>query len=201
MPAKNEENNLKILLPKLINYNVTIIDDASTDNTSKIAKKYGAEVVKNKKSIGPSMSIEKALKNIKEEIIVLMDSDNEHNPKDIPKFLKYLENNDVVFGKRKTIPRISEKILSWFSSKKGVQDLFCGFVAFKKSVYERIGYFEKENTYGAEFKLNCVNNGFKTKNVMIKSIRRNNPRLGNSIKANFKIFRTSKKFWKKLLLK
>ncbi len=199
MPAKNEEKNLRILLPKLKDFKVTIVDDNSSDNTSKIAKKYNASIIRNEQSMGPSLSIEKALKTTKESIIILMDSDNEHNPEDIPKFLKSLKKNDAVFGRREIIPRISEKMLSKFSSKKGIHDLFCGFVCFKKEVYERIGYFEKENTFGAEFKLNCVKYDFKISEIKIKSRRRKNPRIGNNLKANLKILKTGFRLYKKLL--
>ena len=161
IPAKDEEKNLEILLPKLKGYGVTVIDDCSGDKTKGIAKKHGAMVISNRESIGPSLSIEKALKKAGGKTIILMDADNEHDPKYLPKFLKELKSKDAVFGRRGSLPRFSERIISKISSKKGIHDIFCGFVAFKRHVYDKIGYFERKNTYGAEFKLNCVNKGLR----------------------------------------
>jgi len=50
IPARDEENNLALLLPSIngqtsLLADVIVIDDHSTDNTAAIAKKYGAQVI------------------------------------------------------------------------------------------------------------------------------------------------------------
>jgi glycosyltransferase involved in cell wall biosynthesis len=137
--------------------------------------------------MGQGPSIEKAIPKTRGDIIILMDCDGEHDPRDIKKFLKALEENDAVFGRRPKIPRISERMLSRISERKGIGDLFNGFVAFRRKAYDRIGYYEKRRTYGAEFKLNLANSS-KTGEVVIRyKKRQNTPRLGGTLKANMKI--------------
>ena len=200
IPAKDEAKNLEILLPKLKRYKVTVIDDCSTNNTAKVAKKFDAQIISNKINIGQHFSIEKALKKTKENIIILMDADNECDPKDIPQFLETLKTNDAVFGRRKRIPRFSEKFISKLSSRKGIHDIFCGYVAFRREVYNKIGYFEKQNTYGAEFKLNCVNKSFRISEINItETKRRKDSKYGNNFEADIKILKTLRVYWKKLI--
>ena len=59
IPAFNEEKHLPQILTKLkeITNSIIVCDDGSTDNTSIIAKKFGAEVIKHKKNLGYGSAI------------------------------------------------------------------------------------------------------------------------------------------------
>lgn len=50
IPARNEENNIPVILSKLscqtmLPFEIIVVDDASTDNTANIAKSYGAKTI------------------------------------------------------------------------------------------------------------------------------------------------------------
>ena len=82
MPVYNGEKTIKLSLESIRQQNypqdkieIVLVDDDSTDNTLKIAKRYNVNVYKNDKrsyDIGKSIGIEKA----KNEFILFMDCDN-----------------------------------------------------------------------------------------------------------------------------
>ena len=109
IPAYNEQKNLEKILKLIPSYlNQTIIvDDGSTDMTSEIAESYMSKGVilqrheKNRgKAIALKTGIEKAIE-IGYEIIVTLDGDGQHSPKEIPRLIEKLEEgNDLVIGSR-----------------------------------------------------------------------------------------------------
>ena len=91
IPTKNEEKYIKNCLDSIKkqtikNYEIIIIDSNSTDNTLKIAKKYGKIFIERKK--GPSAARNKGAKNAKGDILIFMDADVILNKN----FLKILKN-------------------------------------------------------------------------------------------------------------
>lgn len=104
IPAYNEARSLPVLLSKFPKgIPITVIDDGSVDQTSKVAKANGARVVRNKRNMGVGLSIRAALRNAarNKDVIVIMDADGQHDPKYIPIFLKAIrEGADYVIGSR-----------------------------------------------------------------------------------------------------
>ena len=105
MPALNEEDALPVVIKsipvsklKTVGYSVEIVvvDNASTDNTAKVAKKLGARVVKERKR-GYGSAYKKGFKSVKGDIIITGDADNTYPFKDSLKFIKILEKEDLEF--------------------------------------------------------------------------------------------------------
>jgi glycosyltransferase involved in cell wall biosynthesis len=105
MPALNEEAALPTVIKsipvsklKTAGYSVEIVvvDNASTDNTAKVAKKLGARVVKERKR-GYGAAYKKGFKSVKGDIIITGDADNTYPFKDALKFIKILEKEDLEF--------------------------------------------------------------------------------------------------------
>jgi len=93
---------------------IIIVDNNSTDNTVKIAKKHGAKVVKEKKQ-GYGYACIRGLKSAKGDPIILTESDQTFRASDAKKFLSYIENADMVVGTRTTQELLSQKSqLDWF---------------------------------------------------------------------------------------
>ena len=107
MPAQNEEKFIAktILLAQQFVDCVLVVDDGSTDTTGEIAKKLGAMVVRHPKNLGYGAALrtifEKA-KNLDIDTLVIIDSDGQHDPNDIPRLLDRLGKGDVdvVIGSR-----------------------------------------------------------------------------------------------------
>nr|MBS3788185.1 glycosyltransferase family 2 protein [Candidatus Bipolaricaulota bacterium] len=104
--AYNEAKILGCLLENIPStYHVYVVDDGSTDETSRIASKHRAEVVALPINIGQgaaSVAGYKLLAEMDYDYLVKMDGDGQHDPGEIPKMIRKLEesNADIVVGSR-----------------------------------------------------------------------------------------------------
>lgn len=107
VPCHNEEltinsvvNDFKKALPKAVIY---VYDNASTDNTAKVAKKAGA-IVYNEKNIGKGNVIRRMFSDIEADIYIMVDGDDTYEAKKSLEMVNQLiaNNLDMVVGVRKT---------------------------------------------------------------------------------------------------
>jgi len=111
----NEEQVVEKVVKDFINQkNVTdviVIDNHSTDDTVKIAKKYGAKTITKEINKGYADSWVLGLKeSLKTDanIIAIADIDGTYNAYDLSKMAAYLENCDMVVGNR-LVQSLTEK--------------------------------------------------------------------------------------------
>tara|TARA_Y100000310_G_scaffold94401_1_gene92010 strand:+ start:10592 stop:11245 length:654 start_codon:yes stop_codon:yes gene_type:complete len=160
IPAYNEEKNIREVIKKVKKYvkHIVVVDDGSKDNTYETAKKEKIPVLRHVINLGKGGALktgcEFAIKNLATNLI-LIDSDMQHDPNEIPRFLKELKNVDIVFGYRKidkTMPAIL-RFGNWFINASAkllyglnLYDTTCGYRALTTSTYKKIrwettGYF------------------------------------------------------------
>ncbi len=124
--AYQEADNLKILLPKIINimkdmkveYEIIVVDsDTVLDKTPDICKEYGARYIpQEEKHYGGAFRT--GIKYADGKRTVVLDSDGSHDPSVIPQlYQKSLEGYDIVIGSRyckggKTNDAITSRIMS-----------------------------------------------------------------------------------------
>lgn len=156
MPAFNEEKMVGKTIQKVKKRgfdNILVVDDGSMDNTSRVAEKAGARVLKHpiNRGLGAALGtgIESAL-NKKADIIVTFDSDGQHDPNDIKRIIKPIKENkaDAVIGTRLKNPKgmpIIRRIGNWGFNfitfiLFGVwtSDSQSGFRAFSREAAEKI---------------------------------------------------------------
>ena len=107
IPAYNEESHIESLIQSARNYvdQIVVCDDGSTDDTASIAKKSGAVVISHKTNQGYGaaiISLFEYARNNNAQIMITLDGDGQHDPKQIPLLLDTLtrHNVDVVIGSR-----------------------------------------------------------------------------------------------------
>jgi len=96
IPAKNEEEGIEKIIKNVSRFvdEVLVVDGHSKDKTRQIAKEYGAKVVLDGGK-GKGDGIRTGIRKAKGDIIVFIDADGSHNPKDIPKLIKPIKNGEA----------------------------------------------------------------------------------------------------------
>jgi glycosyltransferase involved in cell wall biosynthesis len=198
IPAKNEALTIKKVISHCSNYGtVIVIDDASRDETGKISKLSGAIVLKNKKNLFYDESLNKGFnyaRKKKFQLIITIDADGQHEIKKIPQFVKFLNSGyDLILGKRKKLPRISEKIISlYFIKKFKIKDIYCGMKGYNFNRLDKFKTFDRFGSIGTDLATRIMNNKkFKFKEISIKiKKRKDEPRIGNIFFANLRIYKS-----------
>ncbi|MFC1674344.1 polyprenol monophosphomannose synthase [Candidatus Omnitrophota bacterium] len=185
IPTYNEADNMKDTLERIIgtfdnintNYEILVIDDASEDDTVKIA---GGLLAQKKGSVisrlcirSLSLSVLDGIKQSKGNIIIVMDADGSHPPELIPLFIKDIqEGYDLVIASRYIEGGGSEglpllrKIMSRFACLLGravtkVKDNTSGFFCVRKSALEGISLTPSGFKIGLEIFVKANINSFK----------------------------------------
>lgn len=179
IPVFNEEKHIAQVLKNLqkTKLPVVVVDDGSEDATSlklRGASKSKLKVLTHKINLGKGAALKTgcdwAFDNGAQGVI-LMDSDGQHDPGDLSKFIKKLdEGYDVVFGSRNLnlgvpIDRyMGNKIASLLIGLLFgiyVSDLICGFKALTKKAYKKVRWESKGYSVETEIAI-------KTKKAKLK---------------------------------
>jgi glycosyltransferase involved in cell wall biosynthesis len=107
IPAHNEDRFIASVVLKARRFvdEVIVVDDGSSDETASLAEASGATVIRQPVQGGKAAAINVGLelaRQLDAAIVILLDGDGQHDPKDIPSFLKPIQENeaDIVVGSR-----------------------------------------------------------------------------------------------------
>ena len=114
LPAYNEERTIRGVLdavlgvdlsslPKLVEKEIIVVDDASTDRTAEIvAAEPRVKLVRQPENLGKGAAIRTALLHVTGEVVLIQDGDLEYAVEDYPGLLRpFIEcGADVVYGSR-----------------------------------------------------------------------------------------------------
>ncbi|MCW3133438.1 MAG: glycosyltransferase family 2 protein [Methanophagales archaeon] len=70
---------------------IIVVDDGSTDNTSKLAIRAGAIVLRHERNKGKTAAVQTLINEAirrDADVLVLLDSDGQHDPDEIPALIK-----------------------------------------------------------------------------------------------------------------
>ncbi|HBP00669.1 MAG: Glycosyl transferase family 2 [Candidatus Moranbacteria bacterium GW2011_GWE1_49_15] len=168
IPAFNEEKVIQDVIKEVraAGYrNIVIVDDGSSDNTQQKAAEMGVVAIKHKINRGKGAATKTAIEACKlldADIIVTMDGDGQHDPKDIDNLISPIltEGYEVVLGSRLKNPQgmpgykiIQNKIgnmLTWFLFGLWVTDSQSGFRAYSRHAAEVINTRGDRYEYDSE---------------------------------------------------
>jgi len=203
LPCLNEAQNLKKLLPLLKenqpDAEIIIVDDGSTDDSVKIAEEYAVRVVRHPYRIGNGAAIKTGVRVAKGDVLVLMDADGQHDPKDIDKLVSTLsEGYEMVVGARENHSQanfwrfcanmIYNKIGSWMVEHP-IMDLTSGFRAVKANKFRKFLFLLPNHfSYPTTITMAFFRAGYAVKYVPIIAHKR----MG---KSHIKIFRDGIRFF------
>jgi glycosyltransferase involved in cell wall biosynthesis len=164
IPAHNEEPRIGKVLEEAKRYasQIIVVDDGSEDKTVKIAESFKVTVLSHLINLGKGAALKtgcEAAFKMGAQVVVTLDSDGQHNPGDIPRFIKSIQEKkiDFVLGSRNLgfgmplIRIIGNKIDSFLIKLFFgiyVTDPLCGFRALTRKAYQKIIW--ESSGYGVE---------------------------------------------------
>ncbi len=146
IPAFNEEKRIGSVLQKTEIYRnqLLFVDDGSTDQTGKLIEKAGFKCIRHRINLGLTEFYNTVLKYAAENDythLLTLDSDGQHEPEYISKFLTKLSKYDLVLGNRfhnqENVPeqKLASNLFAALLVRKviGLQlpDVACGFRGMK----------------------------------------------------------------------
>lgn len=109
IPAFHEEENLRVLLPRLrrvldqqgVSYEIIVVDtEVPLDNTREACVEHGVSYVHRRGGDSYGAAVRTGIEAAAGEWILFMDADGSHTPEFIPKLLAHRDNSDVVIASR-----------------------------------------------------------------------------------------------------
>ena len=169
IPNYNHSSSCAILIDKLPQYNILIVDDGSRipftnkENSSKIT------IIRNSKNMGKGYSIKKAAKyaisNYYSHILTI-DADLQHDPIYVEKFMNTSTQYDLIYGKRnfkinmpflrKLSNFITSKIISFFCQLR-IYDTQCGYRLYNLELFKKLDSKEDGYQFETEILLKKIN--------------------------------------------
>ena len=154
----NEEENLSILQSELrsaltgLDHEIIFVDDGSTDRSAeKIERAPNVRILRFEKNTGQSAALYAGIKAVRGQTIVMIDSDLQNDPADIPRLLEEISRGaDLVCGyraKRKDTfaKRLSSRIANFVRSrftKDYVRDTGCTLKAMRRECADSLVPFK-----------------------------------------------------------
>lgn len=184
IPAYNEGQRIIYVLKKAKEFtpNVIVVDDGSKDETYSYAQRAGAIMLKHEVNLGKGAALKTgcdfALSKGAAKLIVL-DADGQHEPEEIPNFLKALNGHDLVYSYRKA-PKSMPFVLrfgNWFINKTlnvlyhtDIKDSQCGYRAFTSEAYRKIRWGSRDYFVETEMIMKACQNRLKYAQIPIETI-------------------------------
>ena len=189
LPAFNERKYIQKIINQSEKYvdNIIVVDNNSTDNTVELAKSTNAIVLHHIINLGKSASLKtgcEAAFKLGSDIIILMDSDGQHSPNDLPRLIKLIENEnyDMVVGSRipdsnmPLVRKIGFNLLRYSSQliySLIIDDIRSGFRAFRVNIYKFIKWNSSGRSHyfaDAEMTIRAAINHLNCNQVIVNTI-------------------------------
>lgn len=185
LPMYNEAETIGTVVTKVREYvdEVICVDDGSSDSSARIAESCGANVHRHRVNRGYGGALKTLFSKAREmnaDALIILDSDGQHEPSDIPKLLAPILSGDADFvigsrfidgGGSEDMPayrRLGIKVItaaSNLSSDLDIKDTQSGFRAFSKLAIERLRF----DSEGMELSLEMLEDAHE-KELIIKEV-------------------------------
>ena len=195
LPAKDEAQSLKLLLPELKRAlpeaEIIVVNDASRDNTEQVCAENNVRCVSNSYGLGNGGAIKAGARTAANERLLFMDADGQHSVIDVVRMLgSEYQGFDMVVGARtgssqagwgrRVANAIYNVLASWMVGHR-IPDLTSGFrVVDARKFREFIHLLPNGFSYPTKIKMEFLRAGYTVGNMPIEA----RTRLGKShIKA------------------
>ncbi|MFA6553688.1 MAG: glycosyltransferase family 2 protein [Patescibacteria group bacterium] len=205
IPVFNEKSSFNEIIRQAKKYVdvVIVVDDGSSDakRPQVDTSTGGIQVLRHQINLGKGAALKtgcEAALQLHADIMVVMDSDGQHKPEDIRRFLQVLHDPhvDIVFGSRKIgrdmplVMMIGNKFLSLAASILFgiyISDTQSGFRAFTASAYEKIKWNSTRYSVETEMIANVAKKKLAFREIDIETIYKDDYK-GTTVLDGVKIF-------------
>ena len=192
IPAYNEAARVAPVVRGVLERGVTplVVDDGSADDTSAVATDAGATVLRLPENRGKGVALKTAFGWAVErglDAVVTMDADGQHDPAELPKFLRQAERKraDIVVGSRmgdvRTMPFVRLMTNFWMSALlshvAGVRmpDTQSGYRLIRTRVLRTVRLVSDRYDMESELLVRAARLGFRITDVPIRTIYSGGP--------------------------
>ena len=184
IPAHNEGRRILGVLRNVRKYaaNIVVVDDGSTDDTNLKALDGGAIILTHIINLGKGAALKTGCDYAASKgarLIVVMDADGQHDPAEIPNFVKMLEKADICLGFRRLnmkmpfvfrLGNASINLVTYLLYRIRLHDTQCGFRAFSREAYAKIRWSARDYSVESEMIANMGKSHLKYVEVPISTI-------------------------------
>jgi glycosyltransferase involved in cell wall biosynthesis len=170
LPVFNEEASLPVLHRQIVDtmdkqdlaYEIIYVDDGSGDNSANTIRDLTTQTPNSRgvilrRNFGQSAATAAGIDHATGDIIVIMDSDLQNDPQDIPKLLERIENGaDIVSGWRKyrkdnvffrNFPSwVANKLIRTISGLP-IHDLGCSLKAYRREIIKEVHLYGETHRF------------------------------------------------------
>lgn len=188
LPAYNESKTIGRIIQETAEFirEIVVIDDGSSDETAEIASASGVVCLANATNCGKGSALRKGFAYALKygyQLVFTMDSDGQHDPADIPRFLEHFDNTqpDILIGARQTknsqtsMPfhrRINNRLISYVGSKlcgQQVLDFQSGYRLIRAEVLRQVHLETARYETESELLIKAGRLGFRIESLPIQT--------------------------------
>jgi glycosyltransferase involved in cell wall biosynthesis len=187
IPAYNNEDTIETVVATTRAYlePVVVIDDGSTDGTSRAAERAGARVVRVSRNTGKGNALRLGFHDALSrgyDAVITLDADLQHDPGDIPKFTAYYHNHgaNIIVGNRmvdkdsipavRRIPNMVGMYLFSLLIGQPIEDSQSGFRLYDRTIMETIPVVRDGFDAEADILLRAGKRGYAIAHVPIRTV-------------------------------
>lgn len=193
-PAYYDEKNIGKVVDKAVDvcenlnlkdYEITIIEDGSPDNTGKaaddLANKYPkVKVIHHKQNLGYGATLWEGFKTARFDYVFYTDGDNQFDLEELKKFVSLIPYTDIVVGYRKKkqyssyrkFTSLTYNFILRFVFGIDYIDIDCAFKLFKRDLFDRIDVTTKDAFIDAEIMIQAKLLGYSSTEIGVKHLPR-----------------------------
>ena len=188
IPTYNNDKTLERVITGVLNYtkNIIIVNDGSTDTTTKILQKYTElEQIQIPKNKGKGNALRVGFKrasSLNYDYAITIDSDGQHFPEDISVFIEALESSEnkdlLLIGARnmnqESVPKKSSfgnkfsNFWFWFETGIKLQDTQSGYRLYSLNTLKNLNFYSTKFEFEIEVIVKAAWNNVVVKNIPIK---------------------------------
>lgn len=193
-PAYYDEKNIGKVVDKAVevledlrlkDYEITIIEDGSPDNTAEVADKLAAKypkvnVIHHEKNKGYGATLWEGFVTAKYEYVFYTDGDNQFDMEELRKFVALLPFSDMVVGYRKKkqyspyrkLTSFVYNVILRFAFDIDYIDIYCAFKIIKTDLFKKIKVNTKDAFIDAEIMIRAELLGYTFTELGVKHLPR-----------------------------